>query len=695
MTKRFLLLVLVCVTLLQVQVGQALAISLHSKNNDGQLFTTKLSESNFSLSGNDNVRQLYFQIPSYWIVDDVKLKLDYRVSSLIREGLSSVTIQVNDTYVHSFRPIHTEDKKESLTITIPKELVKSGANLLSIVGDNETRENDGRCMVDGEHDNWLQLFNTSTIEMRYQHKPLTGAINQFNEYFTGLDIASKEQHAFIVPDESTPAELTAATYAIAGYSKRNSINNKAIPLLTIGSNTYQSKKAGIMIAQYDHLPKQIQAKVQADQDKQTATIQVVNLNNKPILVITSHHEDMLVLAGRFAANYELMSQIAKSRKVIDKETNVDTPAVQLTKQIVLNDNGDQVKGENHQEKDYFIPLPANRTIADASKVSLSFRYARNLDFDRSMVTVRINDTPIGSKKLSSEMADNDHLMLQIPTNLNISGNFTVTVAFDLQLKGDSCVRREDEMPWAFITKDSALQLNTADNTELLLNHYPYPFSRDGNFNQIAVVMPTERDSYTYQSLANVFSLLGKYVEGNTGEIQYYNDSVSAEALKNHNIIVLGTYKNNKIIRDNNSSLYFQYDPNGEGFISNEKMSIETEYGKRIGALQLIQSPYGAGRGMMTLTGAKSEYYYLVSKLIGTESALWNIYGDGVTIDKDGNRNAYRFKKEADQEKESIIDQLTERSDLIGYMIVILLVFVLVVVSLIFMLRKYRNKRRHK
>ncbi|MNC02546.1 cellulose synthase regulator protein [compost metagenome] len=280
----------------------------------------------------------------------------------------------------------------------------------------------------------------------------------------------------------------------------------------------------------------------------------------------------------------------------------------------------------------------------------------------------------------------------MPKNLNISGNFSVTVAFDLEMESAVCTPNTDQMPWAYIGKESLLQLNTKDRTDLLFNNYPYPFLRDGIYNHVAVVLPQEMDDYAYMSLANVFNLLGQYTDGNTGDIHFYTDDVSADNLKNNNILAVGSYKNNKIIRDNNDKLYFQYSKDGTTLVSNEKMSIEEQYGTEMGTLQLVESPYGSGRGFMAVTAVNAENYYLASRLIASEKDKWKVYGDGVVTDKDGNVSAYRFKTDTGAQQDSALEQIVERSDVLGFVAAVVLTIAMVLVALLLLIRKHMKKR---
>lgn len=444
---------------------------------------------------------------------------------------------------------------------------------------------------------------------------------------------------------------------------------------------------------YDHLPDRIKKLVSTADDLGThAVIQLVNKDSLPTLVVTSKDESLLIKAGRLMASRELMSQLRKDLKVVTNATDVVNPAPAISSNITFTETGDKLTGPNHQEQTYFVSLPSNRSIADDGRISLDFRYAANLDFNRSLVTVSINNTPIGSKKLTKELANGDVLNLNVPQSLNISGNFTVTVAFDLELASMLCTPNKEEMPWAYISKESLMRLNTKDRTDLLLSNYPYPFLRDGIFNRVAVVLPKERDDYTYRSLGNVFNMLGQFAGGNTGDVHFYSDNAAADNLKDNNIIAIGSYKNNKVIRDNNGKLFFKYNKDGSTLLSNEKIALDEQYGAAIGTLQLLESPYESGRGLLAVTAVSSESYFVVSKLIGSEKDRWRVYGDGVVADKDGTVNAYRFKTVSGAKPDSLVSRVMERSDVLGFVTAAVMIVTLVVVALILMLRKHKKKR---
>lgn len=694
MMKKQLVILLTCLSLFLIQMNVAVAEVLPQS---GRLtYETSFTGTDTSLTGT-SAQQQYFEIMDYWNVDELKINLHFQISQITKDQVSSVTLTLNGNPFYTFRPSLNNNGEQKLTIQAPKGFLKKGSNVLGIQGNlHTTPTNDQVCAIDSTLDNWLHLFNTSSIHVIYTPKALSGGIRDFIQRFSGIDTIKGNQSILTVPENSTGTELESATYALSGFAKANTINDKTIPLLPYRSDTVKDKEAIVLVAMYDRVPSELKAQLSTSTDLGShALIQLVNKDIQPTLIVTSKDENLLIKAGRLIANGELIGQINSDLKIVDDTTAVDTPALSINSNVIFTETGDKLTGPYHQEQTYFVSLPSNRSIADSGKISLDFRYAENLDFDRSLVTISINNTPIGSKKLTKELANGDLLNLAVPQSLNISGNFSVTVAFDLELLGANCTVDKDQMPWAYISKDSVMRLNTKDRTELLFNNYPYPFLRDGIYNHVAVVLPQDMDDYAYQSISNVFNLLGQYASGNTGDIHFYTDSVSADHLKNNNIIAIGTYKNNKVIRDHNGQLYFQYNGDGTSIRSNEKMSIEDQYGAQIGTLQLIESPYEAGSALLAVTGVSSENYYLASKLIGSEQNKWKVYGDGVVTDKDGNVYSYRFKTLAGADEDSVVQRIMDRSDVLGFVVAVVLVLTLVIISLILLLRKHMKKRGDK
>jgi len=697
--KGLILFMLLCLAAASVTPYAAIAAEpgVNSGTTSGATsYTTPISDTDTTLDGNVSYKQQFFQVPDYWKVGQVKVALDYKASPLAQDKLSSVTISVNGTAVTSFRPVASESARQRMVVEVPVSALIKGTNTLTIQGHIVSGDEQVQiCTPTYYADKWLQIYKSSSIIVGYTPLPLASAIADFATRFTGLDTLARQDNAIAVPKDADPAELEAAVYALSGLAKSGGADTKGIPLLAYGidDNDIAAKKLVVAVAMRDRLPAALRRLIPDATLGDKAVIRLVDANGQPTLVVTSDNAGLLVKAGRLIGNASLLEQLSGPVKEVTDRTEVASPVPAVSKLVNLTDVGDQITGPYHRTKDYYVALPANRSVAEASKLSLRFRYAKNLDFDRSLVTVLVNGKPIGSKKLTEALADGDSLNLTVPKNMNLSGNFTITAAFDLEVKNAACVLPQDQMPWAFIDTDSVLQLNTKDRTELLFNNYPYPFLRDGIYNQVGVVLPEGRDANTYRTIGNLFNLLGQYAEGNAGEVRFFGADVAADQLKDRNVIAIGSYADNPVIRNANKNLYFKYNAAGTGFESNEKMSIDEDYGKRIGSLQLIVSPYESGHGLLAVTGADSRYVYLASKLIANESTMWKVYGDGAVTDVDGEIHAYRFKREAAPEQPSAVADILDRSDVLAFTVAAVSVLLLVLLSLILLIRKHRRKRR--
>lgn len=655
-----------------------------------ETYTQNLSKA--SLSGFQATHYQYFEIEDYWKVDQAELYLEYNFSSLLNVEKSSITLSANGTPFYSFRP--AEEHREGITIAIPTHLLTSGMNALTIEGKqlNSTDEQlYNVCDVTENNNNWFTISDHSSVSVSYETDPMKPSIAQFFSRFVGLDTVKLTAHGVVVSQASSSAELESAIYSLAGLAKAKSDADHPIPLLVEGDEKIAQKQYAIYVGHYDELPERIKSSLGIIDVEQRALLKLVELDQQHVLVVTSKNEEMLIQAGRYVANQDLMMQTIAREKWIDAATNVMTPAIDVSRIIKLTETGDQLVGPAHREKSYFITLPANQSIAEASKIRLDMRYSQNLNFNRSLVTVLINNKPIGSKKLSEITANQDVLELPIPKNLDVNGNFTVTVAFDLEIESMPCTANQEQMPWAYVDSSSILQLNTVDRHDLLFNYYPSNFMRNGGFNSVAVVLPEQLATEDYAALSNIFHLLGRYAQTNHGELQVYPDNAEASLLENKQLLVIGSYENNQLIRQLNDQFYFKYDANGDGFVSNEKKSIEDEYGKKIGVLQLLPSPFSEGFGMLVVSGSAPQYYELASELLVSESKLWQLYGDGIIADLDGQISAYRFKEEAEPPV-SIIN-ISERKDVLSFVLSAMVTIFIALAALLLLTRKYWRKRR--
>lgn len=632
-----------------------------------------------------------FTIENYWDVSSAKAKLVYTITQLNEKEISTMTLKINDVAFYSFRPDKTDKGTRQIEVEIPKDKLKKGVNVLSVESFVYTDLPDGRCTIDDTPANWLQFDKTSAVNVTYSDKAFKQTIADFGERFTGIDTVKSQQGAVAVLENAGDTELGAALEGLSGFSSANTLEDKNIPFGKYEeAKTRDGKNYIALFSSYDNLPTAIKSQIKADKKLETqALFQVVTAGNTNTLVVTSKSNDALKKAGKLIANQNYLSQLGTNSKWLTTDEKIDTPANNVDKNTKLTTSGDKLKGIGHVTQDYFISMPANRSASTGTEVSLDFRYAQNLDFEHSLVTILVNGKPIGSQKLSAKKANGDKVTFQIPSDLNVKGDFSVTVAFDLVLTNNYCGFISDsEIPWAYITPESTIKLNTTEETDLLFEQYPYPFVANGDFNNAMVVVPDKLTTEDTDSLANIFNLLGRFHDGNRGSLTAVHAKNWDKAKKDANVIAVGTMNNNPVIKNANDDLYFQYDKTGSYFLSNEKISIEKNYGKGLGSVQLIKSE---GMQILAVTGPGTTQTELGSELIASKANLAEIYGDGAIVDNDNTIHSYRFKKAADTQDESFGTKISNNKEVTVFGAFALLTVVLLGVAVLLILRKYRRK----
>lgn len=649
-------------------------------------YTQPLQNVTLSLTGQGITSDTYFVKEDYWDVQQAKLIFHYQVSQLADQRTSDITVVLNGVKFASFRPKNAAGLQTE-TIQIPLRLL-AGSNHLQFMGQVLTTAA-GTAQRVQTPANWLTVYPESNVNFVYALKPPEPAIRSFYAHFSGMDTISNGLSGIAVPQGPRNAELTAATYALAGYSRVMTNEQDRVPIAPFGTADLAKRVYQVVIARADRLPASLRGSISQTELAKGAVIRTVYRGGTYYLVLTARTDALLIKAARFAANQELMTQTRAAEKTITAATPTYSSSLQDNNgHYQLTAAGTQLTGAGRQSAAYFVRLPMDQTNAAGSQVRLTFRYAQNLDFARSLVTVYINDTPIGSQHLRRTAANQATLALNIPAKLAVGDAITVRVAFDLALAGSGS-QDNDQTPWAYVAPQSELFVRTKPVTDQLFSNYPSLFLKNNRFNQIAIVRPRTMTPSDFATLTNIVNLLGNFAKSNTGEVVYYTGQPAAAVLANHNVIAFGTPRANSYIHALQPHLYFQFNKTETGFVSNEKLSIEAAYGRTLGTAQLLRSPVNKNHVVLVVTGGTPQAAYLGSTQINFQKNISQHAGDLIAVDSDNQLYNYRFKKTASPTApKSPVKRLLKRSSLVIFLTVAAVIFIVLAVLVVLLLRKY-------
>ena len=122
-----------------------------------------------------------------------------------------------------------------------------------------------------------------------------------------------------------------------------------------------------------------------------------------MLIVLAKNDSDIERAVKFLENDSLVHQVQGDSFFVNRSIKVETIDSASTSSYSFSNlgyDGAYVYGCFRKNVSIALKLPENKTLGDASSITLQFRYSQNLDFNKSLATIYVNDIPIGSKKLS-------------------------------------------------------------------------------------------------------------------------------------------------------------------------------------------------------------------------------------------------------------------------------------------------------
>lgn len=666
--------------------GQVQSVAAASKATGSESYTQVFQNPTTTLSGKSVQTDMMFTKEDYWDVKKATLSLNYQISQLASRSTSDITLALNGIKFASFRPAK-ETGLQTKQVDIPLRLLQ-GTNTLQISGQIQTRKGDYYDLAQTPA-NWLSVYSGANVNLQYDLKQADNSVRSFYAHFTGMDTIDNHNTAIVVPKQATDGELQASLYALSGVARVSKSADTKVPLLRAGNTALSSAQYQLVVGRYNDLPAAVRQHVSPAAVNGKGALQVYTQGQKHYLVLTARTNALLQKAAQFVANQELMKETTTSGEAITKQTRTYTSVLQYQGHYQLTNSVTQLHGPGHQSVNYFVTLPTSRTNASGSQVRLHFRYSKNLNFKRALVSIYVNGQAVGSKRLSSKRADSDELTVNLPRGQSLGNTFDIAVDFDLETY-DQNSSDNDQTPWADVLTDSTADIKSRPMPQLLFSNFPSTFIKNGAFDNLVVIRPRELTDADMGTLTNLFNLFGTYTQQNTGRITVATRRPSSSVLRSSSVVAFGTPRQNSFIKSLNSKLYFRYNKARSGFLSNEKLSIEQHYGQTIGTDQLLRSPYNERKAMLVVTGATPQATLIGSTQISTQAGVSQFKGDAVVVDPDNQVYSYRFKKQATVQKHKSVRQvISKNSKIIIYLALVFMVVALMLLTLLLIMRKHK------
>lgn len=653
-------------------------------------------ENDIKMNGVISSNEKFFNVNSNWNVKNAKLNLVFTKSELLDVDYSTITIFVNDTPIESQKLSGKKEYKKDTVIDIPKDLIIDGYNKVTIKAYKTI--SDLVCRDDSNTANWLVLHKESNISVQYDYKESNNFISDYNNDILQSEDGLSLNTTLLIPDKYSSSELSAGMILSSNFGNKLKYDNFNFEFQKY-SDLKNKNKNIIFIGKENNSPSEIlnlfSTKEKENLNKNCVIKQTSSPFNKSnkILLILSNNDDLIKNASKLLSSNNIIKSLNKNVIIINENTDVSDLDKEINNRISLKQLGYEnleVKGPFTQEITFDVNTPKNKIVTSSSKLHFNIRYADNLDFDRSLVTIYVNDIPIGSKKLSKDKSNNDSLELNLPKEVIEKNYYGVKVVFNLELLDVQCVTRDTDNPWAYISNDSYFDFDYKDNNSLNFKSYPYPFVENNKFNNLNIVVPNNSSSNDLTTLANTIAYMGRDVDFNSGELNVVKENELKSKDKDNNLLIYGTPYSNPLIKDLNKDLNIKFTNDYKEFESNDKIKFVNNYASELTSIQLLKSPYNKNKNIMVITSTKDKYLPLVTTYLSDLVLAKKLTGDTIVLGVNNYKEELNYNSKNDDLNEEVREHKTLNNNSKMFIIMSIFLLVTIIISTILLIKKYKR-----
>ncbi|MER0284217.1 cellulose biosynthesis cyclic di-GMP-binding regulatory protein BcsB [Clostridioides difficile] len=657
-------------------------------------------ERDITIDGVIGSNSTFFEVNKNWDIEEVLLHLNFSKSQILNGDVSSLTVLINNVPIKSIKLNAKTDYKNTLEVLVPKDYIIQGYNEIKIKSYKTI--SDKICQDDSNTGNWMVIHKESYTSIRYTQKNMGNSISEYPYPYSEVEDKLNLDTTMVVPDNMTRGESTAVFNLASEFGKTTKNDNLKLNVKLYSEMKNWSEDNIIYVGKPENTAEEILNILSTKEQTLLSSNCIIkqvdspyNKNKKMMVIIGSNEED-LIKASNLLVENKLSNQVLSSSVIVNKNTNVKTNEQQELNlsHLTLKDLGYSdflLEGAFNQQALFDVKIPKGKILDYGSKIVLNLRYSDNLDFEKSLVTVSINDVVVGSKKLDRSHSNNDKLELKIPKDIDNKEYYQVKLAFNLSIKNQNCITRESNNPWAYVLNSSYLELSTKNKESLSFESYPYPFVKDDEFNDLTVIMPDYSGSQAMTWMSRLGVNLGASINSYKGSINVIRGKEFNDKYKDTNIIVFGVPLNNSVIQMLNDNLNMKFNKSYSTFLSNDKISFIDGYGKDISAIQLIKSPYNNQKNILVISSINEKNLYLGMDYLLNKSKVNDLKGDTITIDEYGEVEDLSYNLKVNKEVKVSNNDISISKTTKAFLIISFITIIVVAVLSMLYIKKYKRR----
>ena len=559
---------------------------------------------------------LRFSLPVEWqLKEGAQLQLEFAsyLSNLIiaqevpnLEGAIAGRLEVSLNGVPLEKIVVSGSGEHSATLDIPSEALMSEPYELTLQWDASASCESNLVSSLALHASSLLVLPHNEVDMPLDlsnyPQPLYQAGNPFQQMIK-----------IVVPDQPLVEEIQAAL-AIAGSFGRMT-GGEVEPMLVPASvvDMLSSVSHFIVVGRSDQFGFLDTAALAEIPNAGSGLIQILpglHSNSTAIVVVTGADGAAVLKAATALSSGNMLVGAEKDRAFVTELAAVSEQSFDQDQTFAdLNQNELTFKDFGSTKADVNFYIPSGTSIGPEAYLDLAFNHSQLIDYLRSGIVVRINDTPIGSVRLSDTTSNLNSVRIIVPASSLQAGSNRLEIQVDLTARNICSDPRQGSL-WVTIFPESLLHLPvvTQAASEIIpaaLGNFPWPYT-SAPLDATTVYLPVD-DSAAWMAAARLAFALGSNDSGGTQALQVaFTETGSVINPENGNAILIGTIQKLPLLVGLQGVIPATFDVSGALAAEVQtQLGFQVDPAQSLGFLELAPAAVTPDKALMAVLGSDS------------------------------------------------------------------------------------------
>lgn len=517
--------------------------------------------------------------------------------------------------------------------------------------------------VDGRHQ--LRIYLNADINCRFQNVYTTVIISknskfnlQYENVTPPVDLSLLPQPIFqpdsilpssalvVIPDNPDASELQSALTVSAGLGSITE-GDLSTSLVTNGSLTPEMVSSNhlIFVGEANHFPNLSAANLRypiggnglamPQGHEGDGIIQMAVSPWSPsnvVLYIGGNSPEAVVKAGQTFSTGKVIAVDEPNVSFIstvNPATQENVTFVDRTlKELGYESQTMGLFGENYFS--YLFYASPEQAASTGGYLNLIISHSGLLDYDKTGMTVILNDEVVGGVRLSEDSPTTTQIKL-VPGVLRRGIN-RLEIFSDI-VPYYTCYATDLQSTWVTINESSSIHLPVSQQpldvgSDASLQNFPYMFLSSTNLDDLAIILPHD-DPTSWASASNVAFYMG--AKGSLPVVDLhaaYADDIPEELLNQDNLLTFGRSSTLPFLSEINDKLPAPFESGSDEAVQpTMRVNYSLLPDTNVGYLQLLASPFNADRTVLAVLGNTQAGIPMASKVLTQDDLVAKLGGN--------------------------------------------------------------------